>query len=257
MPQRLASELFPVLSLRSNTRLRGYIKFVHAALLSPGILQGKLVSQTVNWTPHRSRGGTQHPWDLPADPSCKSRLERIKGEGHTSQQCVAASPHPAHHVGLRWTRRVKTRSHSTASPAAHCQAQPAISSEAWEWRRIPPSLPPSQGAAGRSCWVLAVPHPTAELGQRSRQDFGNRAQGGPLQVHPPTCTAPATRDFLRLPERSSASLLPSVFSLLTPHPPPTPSKHSKRISPLPVRLFLQKHYSSEQNNPGHFSSAVS
>lgn len=82
--------------------------------------------------------------------------------------------------------------------------------------------------------------------------------GGPSASTPlATCRAPATRDFLRLPERSSASLLPSVFSLLTPHPPPTPSKHSKRISPLLVRLFLQQRYSSEQNNPGHFSSAVS
>lgn len=220
MPQRLASELFPVLSLRSNTRLRGYIKFVHAALLSPGILQGKLVSQTVNWTPHRSRGGTQHPWDLPADPSCKSRLERIKGEGHTSQQCVAASPHPAHHVGLRWTRRVKTRSHSTASPAAHCQ--PAISSEAWEWRRIPPSLPPSQGAAGRSCWVLAVPHPTAELGQRSRQDFGNRAQGGPLQAHPPHLHSSCHQGF---PQAAGAKFSLTPTQRVQP-PDTTPPTHS-------------------------------
>lgn len=98
-----------------------------------------------------------------------------------------------------------------------------------------PSKSPSQPA---SCW------PKLSIGDGCTYhtpEFGAGASGA---ARGPSTSPhiPAPGDILGLLQQSSASTLPSVFSLLTPQPPPTPKRGRGFL--LSTRLLLCRPYST-------------
>jgi len=130
---------------------------------------------------------------------------------------MAASPHPADHTDLHWTKRVKAEAillHLLQPTARHrllflveCGSGAGslqvfysaceLPAEVASWVPAVPTTPHRQGSAGNAAVAQEQGVLTGLL------QWGG---GGPsATTPPPPADLPATRDFLRLPEQSSAS----------------------------------------------------